>query len=78
MEVANVAKLNSKSNTTLVAMTRVKDSHENIEIFFEEIKSQIKALKQLKWEGKKVVLFFGGDYDFLSKVFSLSGTYPCL
>jgi hypothetical protein len=81
MQIANLAKPNSRFNTFLLAMARVKDTHSNIELMLRELKPKIDELKEIQWEGKKIVLFFFGDYDFLTKVYGLSGAqgkYPCL
>ena len=52
-----------------------------MEIFFELIRKQLVDVTNLVWEGKKVKLFLFGDYDFLCKIYGISGAngnYPCL
>ena len=81
MAVANLEKPNSKSNTHLIGMAYVKDTHENLQIFMKDINTKITHLQNMRWNGKQIVIFLRGDYDFLCKVYGLSGpqgTYPCL
>ena len=45
------------------------------------IGKEIEALQSLSWNGKAIKVFLKGDYDFMCKVFGLSGpqgTFPCL
>jgi len=81
MQIANINKPNSKHNTFVVAMAKVKDSYENLRICMSILQQQLEELSRLEWDGKKIVLFLFGDYDFLVKLYGLSGaqgTYPCL
>ena len=81
LALVNTKNPNSKDNNILIAMANIKDSRENMEIFFETIRKQLVDVTNLVWEGKKVKLFLFGDYDFLCKIYGISGAngnYPCL
>lgn len=86
LQVANLHKPNSKFNTFLVCMANCKDSHENLRTLLKPFKEQVSRLQTMTWkndrnEEKKIRLFLFGDYDFLLKLFGLSGAqaiHPCL
>ncbi len=81
LQIANTHKPNSKHNTFLVGMAKIKDNYGNLKKCITSLHSEIDELSHLQWEGKRVVLFLFGDYDFLTKLYGLSGaqgTYPCL
>ncbi|GFO15140.1 amine oxidase [Plakobranchus ocellatus] len=62
-------------------MANIKDSRENMEMFFDSIKKQLNEVMDLVWESKAIKLFLFGDYDFLCKIYGISGangSYPCL
>jgi len=82
IQVINLEKPNSKQNTIVIAIASIRDSYENIDRFLEGgLGHDLEALKRLKWRGKALKLFVNGDYEFLCKLYGLSGpqgTYPCL
>ena len=81
MSVANLQRPNSHTNTHLISMAKVKDTHNNLCIFMTDTSRAISQLQNMKWDGKNMVIFLHGDYDFLSKVYGLSGpqgTHPCI
>ena len=72
---------NSMDNNILIGMTCVKDSRENMEMFFYSIRKQLADVEKLVWDGKQMKLFLFGDYDFVCKIYGISGAcgnYPCL
>ncbi|GFO47403.1 amine oxidase [Plakobranchus ocellatus] len=81
MAVGNLGKPNAKTNTHLIGIAYIKDTHENLKIFKTDVNTKITQLQNTEWNVKRIVVFLHGDYDFLCKVFGLSGpqgTYPCL
>ena len=57
MQVANTQRPNSKNNTFVVAMAKIKDNYENLKICMSISQTQLEELSNLKWNGKKIVLF---------------------
>ena len=82
LQVANLEKPNAQQNTFVIALSSIRDSHENIERFLNGgLGDEIAALSSLTWRNKKIVVFDNGDYEYLCKIYGLSrpqGTYPCL
>ena len=81
LALVNTRNPNSKDNIILIAMANIKQSRENMEIFFESIRNQLVDVKKFIWKGKKVKLFLFGEYNFLFKIYGISGAngnYPCL
>lgn len=74
LEVANTKNPNSKKNTIVIAFAAVKDTYTNMRIFLESgLGSDIDKLMNHKWKGKSIKLFLNGDYEFLSKIYGISG-----
>ena len=81
LQVVNVEKPNSKTNTVVLAMAYVKDSYDNLSFIMSDIRYKLEDLSKLEWDGKTIKVFAFGDYDFYCKIFGLSGaqgTHPCL
>ena len=81
LQICNLVNANSKHNTVLIAMAECKDNPENLQQIFGPFQDQLSALQSMEWEGKHVRLFLFGDYEFLTKMFGLSGAqalHPCL
>ena len=81
MQIANTYKPNSKYNTFVVALANVPDNHPNIIKWMSILEPELKQLANSEWDGKRVVIFDFGDYEFLTKVYGLSGAggkHPCL
>ena len=81
MQIANTYKPNSQHNTFMVAMAKIKDNYNNLKTCMSILGPQLQELSNLQWDGKEIVLFLFGDYDFLSKLYGISGAqglYPCL
>ena len=81
LQVANLKHPNSKHNTFLLCIVNRKDSPENLQEVLRPYKEQVSALQNMQWKGKNIRLFLFGDYDFLLKLYGLSGAqavHPCL
>ena len=81
LAIVNTKNPNSEDNNVLIGMACIKDSRENMEIFFESVRKQLVDVSNLVWNGKTIKLFLFGDYDFLCKIYGISGAcgnYPCL
>ncbi|KAL5502872.1 hypothetical protein EMCRGX_G009717 [Ephydatia muelleri] len=57
------------------------DSVTNLHVALDRFKDQVEHLHGMKWRQYTVKIFMCGDYEFLSKMYGLSGAsgcYPCL
>ena len=74
LQILNINKPNSKENTHCIMCFPAKDTRQNLELAFDEgMGTQIKELDGTEWNGKKLIIFIFGDYDFLAKSYGLSG-----
>ena len=58
-----------------------KDFYTNLAIIAKLFHEDIKNLKQMVWNGKRIRVYAFGDYAFLCEVYGLSGAaskFPCL
>ena len=82
LQIANIERPNARQNTVVIAIAAVRDSHENIVRFLKGgLEDELTALQSHAWRDKTIKVFLNGDYDFLCKMYGLSGpqgTYPCL
>ncbi|GFO41213.1 amine oxidase [Plakobranchus ocellatus] len=82
LQIANTEKPNARYNTVVIAIAAVKDTHDNIVRFIQGgLEEDLKALQSHSWRDKNIKVFLDGDYDFMCKIYGLSGpqgTYPCL
>jgi hypothetical protein len=81
MHICNVVRPNSKYNTHLINLAQVKDSVTNLSVIFSDLQQQIEQIRRVQWRGRKIIVFWYGDLDFLCKVYGLSGpqgTHPCV
>ena len=81
LQIANLKRPNSKSNTFLCCLFEGKDTRENLATILGEYSQQLNELRQLEWHGKKGETFVFGDYDFLCKMYGISGAagvHPCI
>ena len=67
----------------MVAMAKIKDNYtcNNVKDCMLILGPQLQELSNQQWDGKKIVLFMFGNYDFQSKLYGISGAqclYPCL
>ena len=82
LQIGNIQKPNSKSNTIVIAMVEARDTHNNLDRFLDGgLGNDIHMLSSHTWQHKKIKLFLNGDYEFLTKMYGLSGaqgSYPWL
>ena len=81
LQIANIANPNSKHNTCLLLISNRKDIPENLRRLLGLFDEQFTTLQTTTWKHKKIRLFFYGDYDFLLKIYGISGaqsTHPCI
>ena len=82
VQVLNIEKPNVTTNTVVIGLAYVKDSYQNLELIMEKIEPQLHEIaNSTGWKNKKTVVFLNGDYEFLTKMYGLSGpqgTFPCL
>ena len=73
LEIVNTPNPNSQGNTIVLGLATVKDSYENLEVFFNSgLGNDIKRLSRSSWKGKQFILFVNGDYEFLARIYGLS------
>ena len=83
LAIVNTKNLISMDNNVLIGMAGVKDPIEKMEIIFDSIRKELAHVEKPVWDGKQIKLFFFlfGGYDFLCKIYGISGAcgnYPCL
>ena len=81
IQIINLEKPNSKKNTFIVGMAEIKDTYKNLEICMKLFEADLIKLSNTTWNGKKIKVFYFGDYEFITKLCGLSGatgTYPCV
>jgi hypothetical protein len=81
LQVANLKNPNSKDNSFLIRIIECKDSADNLSKILVPMKGQVSDLAEMLWKEKKIRVFLFGDYDFLLKMYGLSGAascHPCL
>ena len=82
LQLVNVDHPNSKHKTLIISLFNEKDSTVNMQRVFSEVfRIDILDLQSMVWHDKRVRLFLCGDYDFLCKIYGLSGAQgvnPCL
>ncbi|KAL5463678.1 hypothetical protein EMCRGX_G032597 [Ephydatia muelleri] len=80
-QIVNVATPNSVHNTCVFSCFAAGDSVTNLHVALDRFKDQVEHLHGMKWRQYTVKVFICGDYEFLSKMYGLSGAsgcYPCL
>ncbi|XP_065192129.1 uncharacterized protein LOC135823213 [Sycon ciliatum] len=82
MQVANLQHPNSPDNTVPLCVFHAKDTPANLETALGMYRDEVLHLiSHGKWEGKRLVLFIFGDYEFQCSMYGLSGPSglrPCL
>ena len=81
IQVLNVSKPNSKKNTFVVGFAEVKDSYENLKVCMDIFKKDLDELQNTVWKNRTIKLYLFRDYEFLTKMYGLSGAagkHPCL
>ncbi|XP_064639775.1 uncharacterized protein LOC135495245 [Lineus longissimus] len=80
-QIANVENPNAAANTIVYCYYEGSDSYTNLQIAFDRFKEDVKNLRLSAWNDKEIRMFLFGDYEFLTKVYGLSGAsgrHPCL
>ena len=72
-QVANVHNPNKPENSVIFSVMEAKDYKSNLRLCLERFRRQIEQFKKVTWQGRKFVVFFFGDYDFLCAMYGLSG-----
>ena len=81
LQVANTDNPNSKKNIFVFSSFEAKDSHLNLQAVLSKYAEQIKEPRKAQWRGRRLAVFLFGDYEFLTKMFGISGAagiHPCL
>ena len=81
LQVLNVHCPNSPANTFAIMYLDGKDYRDNLVKVLLPLRDEITQLHSDSWQGKRFTVFLCGDYDFLSKMYGLSGakgTHCCL
>ncbi|XP_033641218.1 uncharacterized protein LOC117301380 [Asterias rubens] len=73
LEVANIANPNSRRDTSVICVYESSDTAPNLHIALEKYKEQVESISNTSWRGKKLVVFLFGDYEFLCRMYGLSG-----
>eukprot|EP00117_Sycon_ciliatum_P035782 scpid24552/ scgid0050/ len=74
-QIANVVHPNSTDNTVPFLIFKAKDNASNLDTLLKAYHSQIKELASGKvtWKGRVVNLYLFVDYEFMCKVYGISG-----
>ncbi|XP_030828702.1 uncharacterized protein LOC105439624 isoform X2 [Strongylocentrotus purpuratus] len=73
MQIANVSKPNSVQNTTIVLMFDAVDNIFNLQLALQGFSAEIEHLTTTTWRGRPLRAFHFGDYEYLSKIYGLTG-----
>ncbi len=73
LQVLNTHSPNSPANTIVVLAFSARDYVSNIQIALQPFAEDIKTLKRMIWNEKQIRVFLFGDYEFLCKLYGLSG-----
>ena len=79
LQIANTPHANSRDNTILITIVNCKDSFPDLKQILKPFYRPLHGLE--KTTEKKICTFLFGDYDFLQKIYGLSGAqaaHPCL
>ena len=74
MQILNLEAPNARGHTNVILCFKGKDYHSNLKKTLGPLKLQIEDVQKMVWKGKKVRVFMCGDYDFLCKMYGLSGS----
>eukprot|EP00731_Ephydatia_muelleri_P000541 Em0001g541a len=80
-QIVNIDTPNAVHNTCVFSCFAADDSVTNFHVALDRFKEQIEHMHGMKWRQYTVKVFICGDYEFLSKMYGLSGAsgcYPCL
>eukprot|EP00731_Ephydatia_muelleri_P032590 Em0024g134a len=76
----SIATPNSVHNTCVFCCFAAGDSVTNLHAALDRFKDQVEHLNGMKWRQYTIKIFICGDFEFLSKMYGLSGAsgcYPC-
>eukprot|EP00731_Ephydatia_muelleri_P035067 Em0094g17a len=79
-QIVNTPTPNSVQNTCVFSVFEAGDSTTNLHMALDRYKPQIESLQGMKWREYSMRIFICGDYEFLSKLYGLSGAngrHPC-
>ncbi|KAL5481525.1 hypothetical protein EMCRGX_G021706 [Ephydatia muelleri] len=80
-QIVNVPAPNSVHNTCVFCCFEAGDTVTNLHIALDRYKDQVAHLQGMKWRQYTLRLFMCGDYEFITRMYGLSGAsgcYPCL
>eukprot|EP00731_Ephydatia_muelleri_P000867 Em0001g867a len=80
-QIVNVAAPNSVHNTCVFCCFEADDTVTNLRIALDRYKDQVAHLQGMQWRQYTIKLFMCGDYEFITRMYGLSGAsgcYPCL
>ncbi|XP_041455390.1 uncharacterized protein LOC121408131 [Lytechinus variegatus] len=73
IQIGNVSRPNSLANTRVVLLYPGSDSTFNLDVALSDFTLQVEELASSTWRGKKIRIFCFGDYEFLTRMYGLSG-----
>eukprot|EP00731_Ephydatia_muelleri_P010229 Em0005g815a len=72
-QIVNIDTPNAVHNTCVFSCSAADDSVTNFHVALDRFKEQIEHMHGMKWRQYTVKVFICGDYEFLSKMYGLSG-----
>eukprot|EP00731_Ephydatia_muelleri_P011462 Em0006g356a len=79
-QIVNIATPNSVHNTCVFCCFAAGDSVTHLHAALDRFKDQVEHLNGMKWRQYTIKIFTCGNFEFLSKMYGLSGAsgcYPC-
>ena len=80
-QIGNVYSPNKPQNTVIFSIMEAKDYKSNLHLCLERFKAHISKFNKIRWQQKTFRIFLFGDYEFLCKMYGISGAsgkHPCL
>eukprot|EP00731_Ephydatia_muelleri_P003359 Em0001g3359a len=81
LQIVNVPTPNSIHNTCVFCCFAATDSVTSLHSALDRYRDQVKQLQGTKWREYTIKVFMCGDFEFLTRMYGLSGAtgkYPCL
>ncbi|XP_071509575.1 uncharacterized protein [Diadema antillarum] len=81
MQIANVSRPNSLRNTIVVAIFKATDNTYNLSLVLQKFSIEVDKLAAKTWRGRPIRIFHFGDYEYLTRMYGLTGPngrHPCL
>ncbi|KAL5494131.1 hypothetical protein EMCRGX_G015408 [Ephydatia muelleri] len=72
-QIVNVAAPNSVHNTCVFCCFEADDTVTNLHIALDRYKDQVAHLQGMQWRQYTIKLFMCGDYEFITRMYGLSG-----